>query len=105
MVAPAFFTSRPSRRTPGPSKRRLAEPVASFYLFPTIEDVFGKRYKGKPITSSLDFSRVLLEDFHVAVVPGEAFGATGSFRMSFACSMEELDKAVTRIERMFAALD
>ena len=84
---------------------RLADPVASFYLFPTVEDVFGKRFKGKPITSSLDFCRILLEDFHVAAVPGEAFGATGSFRMSFACSMEELDKAVTRIESMFAALD
>ncbi|MDA8350197.1 MAG: pyridoxal phosphate-dependent aminotransferase [Pseudomonadota bacterium] len=52
--------------------------------------------------SDTDFAEVLLTEGEVAVVPGSAFGAPGHIRLSFACSLETLQKALERIARVLA---
>ena len=62
----------------------------AFYLFPKISE-FGY--------SSSEFCERLLKEQNVAAVPGLAFGADGYFRLSYATSMEQLEKGLERIER------
>ena len=71
---------------------RCSRPQGAFYVFPCI------RSTG---LSSMDFSRKLLEEEKVAVVPGTAFGpcAEGYIRISYASSMDNLKEALTRINR------
>ena len=77
-------------------------PGGAFYVFPNIKALLGKNIGGKDIGGSLDLSYYLLEKGHIAVVPGQAFGAEGYIRMSFATSM---DNIVEGIKRLKAALD
>src|SRR5262249_19982062 len=69
-----------------------AEPGGAFYAYPNIWAAFGRG----GITDSVDFSARLLEKVHVAVTPGEAFGTTEHVRLSYATSMEQLDKGLKR---------
>jgi aspartate aminotransferase len=78
---------------------KCAEPGGAFYAYPNISAAFGRG-----IRDSLDFSVKLLEKAHVAVVPGEAFGTTDHIRISYATSMEQLDKGIKRIAEFFASL-
>ena len=73
-------------------------PTGAFYLFPKVEGVFGKSTDGWSINSSADLCNYLLEVAHVATVPGEAFGAPGYIRMSYAASETELKEAARRIK-------
>jgi aspartate aminotransferase len=72
---------------------RCAEPGGAFYAYPNISAAF----KNKGIRDTLDFSVKLLDKQHVAVVPGEAFGTSEHIRISYATSMEQLDKGLNRI--------
>lgn len=83
----------------------MAEPKASFYAFPDVSAYFGRRWKGKTIASSMDVCRILLEDHHVACVPGEAFGYKEAIRLSYATSMAELERALTRVTAFFHAIE
>jgi aspartate aminotransferase len=71
---------------------RCASPGGAFYAYPNISVSFDRGIK-----NPLDFSVRLLEEQHVAVVPGEAFGTTEHIRISYATSMEQLDKGLGRI--------
>jgi aspartate aminotransferase len=71
---------------------RCAEPGGAFYAYPNISASFKKGIK-----DTLDFSVKLLEKQHVAVVPGEAFGTSEHIRISYATSMEQLDKGLNRL--------
>ena len=73
------------------------EPQGGFYAFPNLS-----RYLGREIPTTLELSRRLLEDKHVAVVPGEGFGAPGYVRISFARPLEELREGVRRIAEFLA---
>lgn len=77
---------------------RCNTPQGAFYVFPNISDFFGKKYEGKTINNSEDFSMFLLETAHVAVVMGDAFGAPDCIRLSFATSEELIKKAIERIK-------
>jgi aspartate aminotransferase len=79
-------------------------PEGAFYVFPDFGELIGKNYKGHPITGSVKLSEILLEDFKVAAVPGEPFGAEGFLRMSFATSDAVLTKSLERIAAFVAAL-
>jgi aspartate aminotransferase len=68
------------------------KPQGGFYAFPNVS-----RCLGGDLPTSLELGRRLLEEKHVAVVPGEGFGAPGYFRLSFARPMEELREGVRRI--------
>jgi aspartate aminotransferase len=79
-------------------------PEGAFYVFPDFGELIGKSYKGHPIPGSVKMSEILLEDFKVAAVPGEPFGAEGFLRMSFATSDAVLKKALERVAEFAAAL-
>ena len=79
-------------------------PQGAFYLFPNVSALFKKSFKGKPITSSLELCDYLLEQAHVALVPGEGFGSPDNLRISFATSMDNIREGVRRIAEAVAAL-
>ena len=79
---------------------KCVKPTGAFYVFPDVSAHFGKATpKGARIRTSTDFSMALLEEAHVAAVPGEEFGGVGinHIRLSFACSEGEIRKGVERI--------
>ncbi|WP_291726297.1 pyridoxal phosphate-dependent aminotransferase [Bernardetia sp.] len=79
-------------------------PQGAFYVFPDVSDFYGKNYNGKTIQNSEDFSMFLLEEAHVAVVMGDAFGAPSCIRLSFATSEDLIQNAVERIKKAVAKL-
>ncbi len=74
------------------------EPEGAFYVFPKCDSYFGKSYKGQFITSSSDLAMFLLEEGHVAVVTGDAFGAPGYIRLSYATSEKRIIEGMMRIQ-------
>lgn len=79
---------------------RCAEPGGAFYAYPNISAAFGK----SGIRDSVDFSAQLLAKVHVAVTPGDAFGTNDHVRMSYATSIEQLDKGLNRIHEFMTSL-
>jgi len=75
-----------------------ALPEGAFYIFPSVEGVLGRTIDGKTLSSSMAVVEFLLEKHFVATVPGEAFGAPGYLRLSYAASIENLEKAVSRMK-------
>jgi aspartate/methionine/tyrosine aminotransferase len=73
------------------------EPQGAFYAFPSFEGVLGRSLGGRAVTDTLQLSEVLLDEAKVAVVPGEAFGAPGYARLSFALGDDDLAEGVARI--------
>jgi aspartate aminotransferase len=73
----------------------------AFYAFPDAREAIKNLHAAGKITAATDMalSEYLLEQVGVAVVPGSAFGAEGYFRISFATSMDNLTKALDRIEQ------
>ena len=70
-----------------------------------IGDLLGKRFKGQTVKSPMDFARMLLEDRCVAVVPGEAFEAPRHCRLSYATSLESIQRGMERIEDFIQSLE
>ena len=83
---------------------KINTPEGAFYAFPDIAELYGKSWSGGSINDSSDFAMYLLEEAHVAVVAGEAFGDPNGIRISYAASMEDLEKAMDRIENAIKAL-
>jgi aspartate aminotransferase len=79
-------------------------PVGAFYAFPDVSLLFGKSVNGKTIKGSADLATYLLEDAQVALVSGDAFGAEAYIRLSYATSMENIQKGLDRIEKAFSRL-
>ena len=75
----------------------VAEPRGAFYVFPSFEPLLGREIAGRTIASTLDLADVLLDEAHVALVPGEAFGAPGYARLSYALGDDELATGIERI--------
>jgi len=75
-------------------------PGGAFYAYPNISSTFGKA----GINSPIDFAGKLLDDVHVAVVPGEAFGTDAHVRLSYAASMEDLTEGLSRIRQFMTEL-
>ncbi|MFZ5446860.1 MAG: pyridoxal phosphate-dependent aminotransferase [Myxococcota bacterium] len=76
---------------------RCRLPDGAFYCFADVGELIGKSYKGAPVTGSLRMSEILLEDFLLAAVPGEPFGAEGFLRLSFATSDANIEKGLARL--------
>jgi aspartate aminotransferase/aspartate/glutamate/aspartate-prephenate aminotransferase len=84
---------------------RCPMPQGAFYLYPDVSSYFGAETPdGVAIEDSSDLCFYLLENEHVALVPGTAFGAPNGLRISYASSMEDLETAMDRIERGLKAL-
>jgi aspartate aminotransferase len=77
-----------------------AEPEGAFYAFPSVAGAIGRTIRGTVIDSSLTLANVLLEHAKVAIVPGEAFGAPGYARLSYALSDADLVEGVSRINAL-----
>jgi len=86
---------------------RTAASNAAFYAFPCMRPCMGLRTpSGRVIDSAQAFADALLSEAHVAVVPGEDFGACArtNIRISFACSEEQLQKGLARIASFVSSL-
>ena len=68
--------------------------TGAFYLFPEVRSVI----ESKGFADDIEFSSFLIEQANVAVIPGSAFGAEGSIRISYATSMELLKESISRIK-------
>jgi aspartate aminotransferase len=73
------------------------KPQGAFYAFPNISRYFGRKAGATPITDAVSFAAALLEQNHVAVVPGNDSGFETHVRLSFATSLEQIDKGIDRI--------
>ena len=80
------------------------KPVGAFYAFPNVSSYYGRSFKGNSIKSSMDLSAYLLDEAKVAVVPGAAFGDDRYIRLSYATSMENIQKGLDRIESALSNL-
>jgi len=83
---------------------KVAKPDGAFYIFPDISSYFGKSVGDITINSSMDMSMYLLEQAHVASVPGSAFGSENCVRFSYAAADELLIKAFNRVKEALAQL-
>ena len=76
---------------------KVGEPDGAFYAFFDVSAHFGKSFAGQKVTDSVGFCTALLEQGHVNLVPGAAFGAEGFVRMSFACSRATIETGLGRL--------
>jgi aspartate aminotransferase len=83
---------------------KCLNPMGAFYVFPNISGWFGKKWKNGVIKDSYDATAFLLETARVAVVPGDPFGAPENIRLSYALSMEEIEKGIDRMRKAVAEL-
>ena len=73
-------------------------PQGAFYVFPNIGSLLGKKAGEFKLASAGDFAEYLLQEARVLAVPGEDFGSTENIRISYATSLEEIEKGCDRIE-------
>ncbi|MGN9786966.1 pyridoxal phosphate-dependent aminotransferase [Nonomuraea sp. ZG12] len=78
------------------------EPKGAFYAYPTVKDLLGKELRGRRPQSSAELAELILEEAEVAVVPGEAFGTPGYFRLSYALGDDDLVEGVSRLAKLLA---
>lgn len=83
---------------------RLAIPDGAFYIFPDMSSFYGKQYNGFVIKNSDDMSLFLLDQGHIATVPGSAFGEDTCIRISYATSDEKISEAMRRMKDALALL-
>jgi aspartate aminotransferase len=76
-------------------------PEGAFYAFPSVEGVLGRVIRGRRPVSSAELAELAIDEAQVAVVPGEAFGAPGYFRMSYALGDEDIVEGVSRLAKLF----
>jgi aspartate aminotransferase len=76
-------------------------PEGAFYVYPDVTGLFGKEFDGRTFTSSLELADFVLEVAEVALVPGEAFGPSGFFRLSYALGDEQLLEGIQRLQKLF----
>jgi len=79
------------------------EPQGAFYCFPSFEGVLGRDLGGHTPHTTLELCELLLDEAKVAIVPGEAFGAPGYARLSFALADDALVEGVERIAKFLGA--
>ena len=79
------------------------EPLGAFYCFANVSGVFGRKVAGVLVNSPMNFCSAALEKAGVALVPGEAFGSNKHVRLSYATSLELIDKGLDRLEKMLNA--
>ncbi len=73
------------------------EPEGAFYMFPDVSAILGDRFP-----TSLDLAEAIIEKAHVALVPGESFGAPGFLRLSYTTGDAEIEKGIERIASLLA---
>lgn len=74
------------------------QPEGAFYCFPDVSAHYGRTIGGARLTNSMEFAAALLEQAKVAVVPGDPFGSPKNVRLSFACSLQQIEKGMGRMK-------
>ena len=80
----------------------IVEPQGAFYAFPSLEGALGKRIAGHEPNTTLELAEVILDEVGVAFVPGEAFGAPGYGRFSYALGDDDLVEGMSRVARLLS---
>ena len=82
---------------------QVIEPQGAFYAFPSFAALLGSEIRGHHPTTTLELAELALEEAHVAIVPGEAFGAPGFARLSYALGDADLEEGVGRLAGFLTA--
>ncbi len=78
------------------------EPQGAFYCYPSVKGLLGREINGKRPRTSAELAGLILDEAEVAVVPGEAFGTPGYFRLSCALGDADLEEGVTRMTKLLS---
>jgi aspartate aminotransferase len=78
------------------------EPKGAFYAFANVKGALGREIRGKTPQSSMELAELLLDEARVAVVPGEAFGAPGYVRFSYALSDANITEGLERLAKLLS---
>jgi aspartate/methionine/tyrosine aminotransferase len=78
------------------------EPTGAFYAYPSVKGVLGREINGRTPSTSAELAEIILDEAEVAVVPGEAFGAPGYLRLSYALGDADLAEGVGRIAKLLS---
>ena len=81
------------------------EPKGAFYVFVDVSKVQDMKYKGEKVESAAKMADILLNEFNVAVIPCADFGFADHIRLSYAISMEQIEKGLNRIEDFLNTLE
>ncbi len=82
----------------------LLEPEGAFYVFVDTAQVLEQAYKGRKIETAARLAEILIEDYKVAVIPCGDFGFDNFIRLSYAISIEAIEKGLDRIEEFVSSL-
>ena len=77
-------------------------PDGAFYCYPSVKGVVGKELAGRRPADTTELAELVLDEVDVAVVPGEAFGTPGYFRLSCALGDSDLEEGIARLGKLFA---
>ncbi len=80
-------------------------PDGAFYCYPSVQGVLRKKIAGRSPATSAELAEVLLDEADVAVVPGEAFGTNGYFRLSCALGDADLEEGISRLTKLLQSAD
>jgi aspartate/methionine/tyrosine aminotransferase len=78
------------------------EPQGAFYCYPSVKGLLGKEIAGRKPETSTELAALILDEAEVAVVPGEAFGTPGYFRLSCALGDADLEEGITRMGKLLS---
>jgi len=78
------------------------EPQGAFYCYPSVKALLGMEIAGRAAQTSAELADLILDEAEVAVVPGEAFGTPGYFRLSCALGDADLEEGITRMAKLLA---
>jgi aspartate/methionine/tyrosine aminotransferase len=78
------------------------EPQGAFYCYPSVKGLLGKEIAGHRPRTSAELAGLILDEAEVAVVPGEAFGTPGYFRLSCALGDADLEEGIARMAKLLA---
>ncbi|MBO0715607.1 MAG: pyridoxal phosphate-dependent aminotransferase, partial [Acidimicrobiales bacterium] len=81
------------------------EPTGAFYAFPNVTGLLGAAFGDRRPATTVELAEVVLDQAGVAVVPGEAFGAPGYFRLSYALSDRHMEEGVRRLAKLASEAD
>ena len=81
------------------------EPKGAFYVFIDVEEATAMKYKGEVVGSSAKLSDIMINDFNVALIPCEDFGIENHVRLSYAISLENIEKGLDRFEAFLNTLE
>ena len=79
-------------------------PAGAFYAFPNVSGVLGKQHANGTIATPADLATYLLQEAHVACVPGEPFGSPHHLRLTYTPTVDAIERGMQRVERAIQAL-